>query len=319
MINPSVVIPVYNAASYVQQAVESALAQPETAEVILAEDGSSDDSLRVCEALAEQYDKVTLYRHPGGVNKGAGATRNLGIKMASSEWIAFLDADDFYLPQRFKRTQEIINADDSVDAVFEATGVHFYSDDAKQSYLNRSDMLTTFQKVIAPETMFESFCPIGKLGYAVPSGAVVRKVALMQIGMFDERVYFVHEDTILFIKLAAKCRATTGELDKPVALRGAHETGHLSDHATREHAYVSRLRMWNILYQWAKQELTESRLQLVKAAMGSEIGVCYVNRNCRLRGRIQAIRQILLVSCICPRLLSVDTVWLHFLNALRKP
>lgn len=81
MMKVSVVIPVYNAAPFVRDAVESALAQPETGEVILVEDGSLDDSLTVCRALAAENDRVKLYRHPNGENCGAGASRFL-LRMA---------------------------------------------------------------------------------------------------------------------------------------------------------------------------------------------------------------------------------------------
>ncbi len=104
----SVIIPVYNAESFLKEAVFSALQQPETAEVILIEDGSSDDSLKVCQNLAEQYDQVKLFQHPQGVNLGAGASRNLGIEKASSDWIAFLDADDYYLPNRFHQLAVVL-------------------------------------------------------------------------------------------------------------------------------------------------------------------------------------------------------------------
>jgi glycosyltransferase involved in cell wall biosynthesis len=78
----SVITPVYNAASFVTQAVESALQQPETAEVLIIEDGSPDNSLEVCQELAKKYEKVKLLRHPNGENRGAGASRNLGMRNA---------------------------------------------------------------------------------------------------------------------------------------------------------------------------------------------------------------------------------------------
>src|ERR1035437_7890425 len=97
----SVVIPVYNAAKFVRQAVESALLQPELAEIILVEDASTDDSLKECQKIAADHPIVHLYRHGGGKSCGAGATRNLAIRKSSCEYIAFLDADDYYLPSRF--------------------------------------------------------------------------------------------------------------------------------------------------------------------------------------------------------------------------
>jgi len=115
----SVVIPVYNAAAFVREAVESALAQPETAEVVLVEDGSPDDSLAVCETLAAEYERVHLFRHPNGENRGAGASRNLGILNSRFEYIAFLDADDFYLPGRFSTARAVLAADPTLDGVLE--------------------------------------------------------------------------------------------------------------------------------------------------------------------------------------------------------
>ena len=56
----SIIIPIYNAANFVTQAVESAQAQSETAEVILIEDGPSDDSLAICHTLADKYENVHL-------------------------------------------------------------------------------------------------------------------------------------------------------------------------------------------------------------------------------------------------------------------
>ncbi len=97
----SIIIPVYNAAAYVREAVESALIQPETGEILLIEDNSPDDSLRICQELAAKYDKVKLLRHPNGENRGPGASRNLGMRNARSPILAFLDADDYYLPGRF--------------------------------------------------------------------------------------------------------------------------------------------------------------------------------------------------------------------------
>jgi glycosyltransferase involved in cell wall biosynthesis len=95
-----VIVPVYNAADYVRKAVESALARPETVEVILVEDGSTDESLAVCQELAAEYPTVRLYRHPNGENRGAGASRNLAISESTRGHIAFLDAD-YFLPCRF--------------------------------------------------------------------------------------------------------------------------------------------------------------------------------------------------------------------------
>src|SRR5689334_20372935 len=113
----SVVIPVYNAAGFIRTAVESALMQSEVKEVILVEDASPDGSLAECEKLVAEYSLLRLYRHPEGANKGAGASRNLGMEKASHEYISFLDADDYFLPDRFKETFSVFQKNPDADGV----------------------------------------------------------------------------------------------------------------------------------------------------------------------------------------------------------
>ena len=130
----SIIIPVFNAAAYVAQAVESALAQPETAEVILVEDNSIDRSLEVCQDLAARHENVHLLRHPGGINRGAGPSRNLGMKESRCPYIAFLDADDYYLPGRFSVPAQLFAEDSACDGVYEAVGIHFEDESARQRW-----------------------------------------------------------------------------------------------------------------------------------------------------------------------------------------
>ena len=167
----SVVIPVYNAADYVSEAVASALAQPETGEVLLVEDGSPDNSLTVCQGLAMEYPPVQLYQHPGGINRGAGPSRNLGIQQSACPYIAFLDADDFYLPARFTVPAQIFSADPECDGVYEAVGIHFEDEAGRERWLASSMAqveLTTMDRQVSPQ---ESFQGINKRRFRTyPSG-----------------------------------------------------------------------------------------------------------------------------------------------------
>jgi hypothetical protein len=89
----SIVIPCFNAAHLVGEAIESALCQdgPDS-EVIVIDDGSTDESLSVIRSYGERV------RWESGPNRGACAARNRGLAMAKGEWIQFLDADDLLLP-----------------------------------------------------------------------------------------------------------------------------------------------------------------------------------------------------------------------------
>jgi len=99
----SVIIPVYNAAPFLDKSIQSALDQRQTGEVILIDDRSTDRSWEKCEAWVKKDKRVKLFKNEG--IKGAGAARNVGLRNATCEYIAFLDADDYYLEERFHQDQ----------------------------------------------------------------------------------------------------------------------------------------------------------------------------------------------------------------------
>ena len=91
----SVIIPAFNAASFIGSAVESVLSQDHPAiEIIVVDDGSSDDTVSIAESFGHP---VICYRQENG---GPPVARNRGLAMASGEYVGFLDADDLYEPRR---------------------------------------------------------------------------------------------------------------------------------------------------------------------------------------------------------------------------
>lgn len=96
----SVIIPAYNTEAYIAKAIESALEQTLTdIEVIVVDDGSSDKTVEIAKSFTDQRLKVIVNQQ----NLGVSAARNLAIKAAQGEWIAVLDSDDWYAPERLER------------------------------------------------------------------------------------------------------------------------------------------------------------------------------------------------------------------------
>lgn len=125
----SVIIPAYNAAATLARALDSVLAQTWPAhEIIVVDDGSTDT---IAAVLADYNGKIRYLRQE---NAGVSAARNHGVKMATGDWLAFLDADDWYYPDRLKWHAEWIARDPKLDFL---TGDYEYRD-AAGKLLNRS-------------------------------------------------------------------------------------------------------------------------------------------------------------------------------------
>ena len=90
----SIIIPVYNVEIYLEECIRSILIQTSNDyEIILVDDGSTDNSKNICKKYSEMYANIKCFRIE---NRGASAARNLGIKKANGKYIAFLDSDDFW-------------------------------------------------------------------------------------------------------------------------------------------------------------------------------------------------------------------------------
>lgn len=114
MVETSVIIPCYNAERYVVAAVRSVLAQGQPLEVIVVDDGSQDGSV---ETLRRSGLPVDIVEQP---NQGVAAARNAGIKRARGRWVAFIDADDIWLPGKLAAQRRLLAASDGARMAYTA-------------------------------------------------------------------------------------------------------------------------------------------------------------------------------------------------------
>mgnify|MGYP003630548675 FL=1 len=118
----SVIVPAYNVEQFIEKAIVSIIQQPEVSEILVINDGSTDKTLEIVEKLQKNDYKIKIFNHYNSINKGRSASRNLGIKNAKENYIAFLDADDFYLENRFANDKKIFDKNKYIDGVYNAVG-----------------------------------------------------------------------------------------------------------------------------------------------------------------------------------------------------
>ena len=253
----SVITPVYNAEKYITKAVESALQFDEVFEIILVEDQSPDKAFDVCKKLAEKYERVKLFQHPDKGNHGAGASRNLGLAKATGDFIAFLDADDYYWPNRFEAEKDLFK-NPEVEGVYGAIGVHYYSGKAKDQYFKIfGDRLTTVYKKHSPKDVFcGQLGMLGSFGLFSIDALTIRKSALDQkLSPMMKTHLRLHQDTEFLFRLSYHLDLYPGILDQAVANRGVHESNRITQvDSGKVKPSISKVMLWKEMKDWAETE-----------------------------------------------------------------
>ena len=104
----SIIIPVYNVEAYLRKCLDSVIAQTYTnVEIILINDGSTDDSGVICDEYAKADSRIKVFHQP---NKGASAARNIGLKNFTGQYIGFVDSDDWIEPNMYEVLYNLIKA-----------------------------------------------------------------------------------------------------------------------------------------------------------------------------------------------------------------
>jgi len=169
----SVVIPAYNASSYIERTLDSVFAQTLTSyEIVLVDDGSEDSE--ELERILKRYDAVRYVRNE---HRGAAAARNQGIQMARGEWVAFLDADDYWTARYLEGQMEVLQQS-SADVVYCDAFLVADGRVAKRTYMD----LAPTRCAVSPESLLAVDVGI------ITSGVIARKTLLDSVGGFDETI-----------------------------------------------------------------------------------------------------------------------------------
>ena len=255
----SVVIPVYNAEDFVANAVESAIGLEQVGEVILVEDGSPDNALQVCLELERKYKKVQVVRHEGGKNRGASASRNLGINHSKFKYVAFLDADDWYLPNRFEKDEMVWEEKPNTDLVFSYPVMA----EERENFEGRKDPRAEIGANADIQIFYEHFIK-SRFPFFHTNTVTIGKNFLVQDKMFDERLR-LHQDSELWLRLLRRGEVHPGNLKEPVAVIRRHEknriTGRsISSRLQMDAAFIQNVGIQN-LYKFEEVNLCRDVLR----------------------------------------------------------
>lgn len=191
-------------------------------ECILIDDGSTDRSPAIAQEYAEKDSRVLILTHPDGKNHGAGATRNVGFRQVKEEFIAFLDADDYWLENRFDRTANLFSNHPDCVGVYEAIATEDWDGNIDNPKLT---MLRT-----KPEDgkVFFEMTPFGKKGHFSLIGLTVKSAVLEKTGLFSTH-FALTQDTEWIAKLALTGKLAGGGTKEIVAIRNVHAFNSTND------------------------------------------------------------------------------------------
>jgi glycosyltransferase involved in cell wall biosynthesis len=218
----SSVITFLNAEKFIEEAIESVFAQTyDNWELLLVDDGSTDDSTQIALQYTQQYpEKVRYLEHPGHQNLGISASRNVGISQAKGMYIGFLDADDVWLEHKLEQQVAILNSHPEVGMLY-GSSLYWYSwtgnpEDSQRDFRDFvEDCGIKPNALIEPPELLHVFLRANKLRYKsnmpcvfgsipAPSTILVRHEVARSVGGFEEESHRdrgQYDDQFFYVKV----------------------------------------------------------------------------------------------------------------------
>ena len=191
----SIIIPSYNQQEYLADAIESALSQTVTSEIIVIDDGSTDNSMEIAQSY-EKYGVKVIQQ----VNKGLASARNTGIMNAKGNWILPLDADDILLDNAVSMIAEGLRKSHDADII---------APSFKEFGVRQTDI------VLMENPTIEDFKTGNRIGYF----SAIRKSKLLEVGGYSPKMVHGYEDLHLWINLLFRGAKLVTLKDKLVLYR----------------------------------------------------------------------------------------------------
>jgi len=184
----SVIIPTYNAEKYINKAINSVLAQTyQDFEILVIDDGSTDNTKEAVNSIPDERIRY-IYQE----NRGPSAARNKGVELSGSEYVAFLDADDFWHPKKLEIQLDVLNKKPDICLV--------YSNIIMQEEVTGAKFTKTFDNFKTKERLIKSLI-ITPFNAPSPSTVIAKRESLLKSGLFDPKIKN-GEDLDLWLRIA---------------------------------------------------------------------------------------------------------------------
>ena len=261
----SVIIPTYNRKHTLSRAIESIISQTiKPLEIIIVDDGSNDGTR---EWIKQEYPFIQYLNQN---NSGVSASRNRGIFSANGNWIAFLDSDDEWIPEKLERQLSILRSDK--EAVFCHTNEIWIRNGTRVNQMKKHEKYGGY--------IFEKCLDMCRIS---PSSSIIKKEVFDHIGYFDESL-IVCEDYDLWLRIAAHYKVLF--LDQPLIKKYG---GHV-DQLSRVEGGIEKYRIQSLEKILSSKSLNKSQFNSAKEILIKKLNI-YAN-GVRKRKRVKELDQI---------------------------
>lgn len=197
----SIITASYNYQDYIKETIESVINQTYANwEMIIVDDGSKDNSVEVIKSYCQKDERIKLFQHENGVNKGLVETIKLAIQKTSSQWIVFLESDDIITPEYLEKKLNIIENNAEVGFIF--NDVEFFGD---EKAINDFDGICKIQEEVLKDKTFITVKDFEKINPVKTFSCVAIKKELLENIDFNTPVK-QWVDYYLWMQVASKCK-----------------------------------------------------------------------------------------------------------------
>lgn len=243
MARVSAIIIFLNEARFLDEAIASVRAQSLADwELILVDDGSTDASPAIARAAAAQDPRIRVVAHPGGANRGMSASRNRGLAEARGDYVAFLDGDDVWLPEKLAEQVALLDARPRCGMLYGRTQLwHGWQPEG-------ADRDGFAPLGVAPDRTYDPpalYRLLLRNRSQTPTtvNAILRRELALRVGGFEDEFRTLFEDQVFWVKtlLAAPCHVA----DRVWARYRQHPTSSTASvHPLEELAALARFHRW---------------------------------------------------------------------------